>query len=517
MGSKPDFCANQQYNGDSMHLHLSLPPADDKAVGHFEFQDEQQASAWLTQLSGDDPLKVADSLLDQLTRMNRTRIRVTLRQDITELVLARAKEILPQLSDSLNGGTVPVIGPTRNAVGLADELLAELCYSYKLLLMEQSRRLFGFASSGRALLPVMRAMQLLSSRLVLGYRMYANASKTLWVELHELYQFALRRGFAQRSLHEESLTPLSIYRDALLLAFADPLKLMPGDVDRILSWTARFGEVAILGPAEGQRGGQGLFLIKIQRDLPGYALSKRQHPPAQQHDQVLNTLALSELLLDQLSKLRNGESTQSVNLPQAAEQPEYQDLMTRLVKHWGAVPNRKHARLPAHTRVEICVGIRGVWEFLNGHKTQCAGEWMVTNESPRGFALTHMGGEIEPIHVGEVIGLQLKDSPNCHVCVVRWLLSDDPQHIELGIEELAPSARAVSIRSTSEAQNNPEPVLLLPEVSSLSRAPAILAPLLSLDSTCELNLGDLQSKLRVKATRLLERTASMQLLQFNAV
>ena len=62
-----------------------------------------------------------------------------------------------------------------------------------------------------------------------------------------------------------------------------------------------------------------------------------------------------------------------------------------------------------------------------------------------------------------------------------------------------------------------EHVLLLPEVPSLNQAPAILAPLFPLDSTCELSLGDLQSKLRVRATRLLERTVSVQLVQFSAV
>jgi hypothetical protein len=60
-------------------------------------------------------------------------------------------------------------------------------------------------------------------------------------------------------------------------------------------------------------------------------------------------------------------------------------------------------------------------------------------------------------------------------------------------------------------------VLLLPEVPSLNQAPAILAPLAALDSTCELNLGELHSKLRVRATRLLERTVSVQVVQFSAV
>ena len=143
---------------------------------------------------------------------------------------------------------------------------------------------------------------------------------------------------------------------------------------------------------------------------------------------------------------------------------------------------------------------------------------MVTNESPRGFALTHTGGGTDPVCVGEVVGVRTADSSTCHICIVRWVLSDHAQHVELGLEELASSARAISIRRVTDAPGtNPEPVLLLPELSWVSQAPAILAPLLALDTTCELNLGDLQSKLRVKATNLLERTASMQLLQFSAV
>ena len=77
-------------------------------------------------------------------------------------------------------------------------------------------------------------------------------------------------------------------------------------------------------------------------------------------------------------------------------------------------------------------------------------------------------------------------------------------------------ARPVSIRKT-RGTAEAEHVLLLPEVPSLNQAPAILAPLFPLDSTCELSLGDLQSKLRVRATRLLERTVSVQLVQFSAV
>jgi len=501
-----------------MPLHLSLPQTADGEMRRFELAPEQ-VPGWLAKLPADEPLIAGQVILEQLVPLNRSRVRITLRQDVTEGLLGYCEHLLPRLDAALASGTLPLSLQTRNAAALAEDLLTELAFSYKLLLVEQSRRLFGFASSGRALLPVVRAMQMLAQRLTLGYRMYATNPKSVWQELHELYQFALRRGLANRSLAEQGETPLSIYRRALLLAFAEPLKLMPGDLDRVVAWLARFDSDATLAPAGSQKSGQGLFLIKAQRDLPGYALSKRHHPVPQSHDLLLNTLPLAEQLLDQLSRLAASEPVERLDLPTAANDPAFRDLMGRLVKHWGAVPNRRFTRLRTHARVEICVGICGIWEFLNsrGAARQTSGEWMVTNESPRGFALMHVKGAIEPIRVGEVIGLRTRDSHTCHICVVRWVLSDNPEHLELGLEELAPTARPVSIRKTRDATQEVERVLLLPEVPSLNQAPAILAPLFPLDSTCELNLGDLQSKLRVRATRLLERTVSVQLVQFSAV
>jgi hypothetical protein len=508
--------ADQRQQGADMPLHLSLPPSGSHEAEPY-VRTSEEVEAWLATLADSPPLDAARALVNALVSLNRARVRITLRQDVTELVRACADRLLPQLRESLSAATVPLSSGSRSAAAVADDLLTELAYSYKLLLVEQSRRLFGFASSGRALLPVLRALEMLARRLEIGYRTYATNPKGVWSELHELYQFGLRRGLATRALDHGGATPLAVYRGALLLAYAEPLKLMQGDLDRVIGWIERFGDRATLGPSQQTKGAQGLFLIKAQRDVPGYALSKRHHPMPQPNDVVLNTLPLAELLLDQVARLAAGETIDALGLAEGGD--AFRDLMGRLVKHWGAVPNRRFTRLRTHARVEIRVGIRGIWDFLNrgGAARGSAGEWMVTNESPRGFALMHVSGPIESIRVGEVIGLRTHDSETCHICVVRWVLSDNPEHLELGLEELAPTARPVSIRKSREEDAPGEPVLLLPEVPSLNQAPALLAPLVPLDQTCELNLGELQSKLRVRATRLLERTVSVQLVQFSAV
>ena len=272
-----------------MALHLSLPKTGEGQRGQFSLTAEQIAD-WLRELPDNDPVERGRQILARLAEMNRSRVRVTLRQDITEQIRARVFALLPELDLSLASGTLPLSNSSRSAAGMVEELVTELAYSYKLLLVEQARRLFGLASSGRAVLPVVRAMQLLARRLTLGYRVYATNAKGVWLELHELYQFALRRGLANRALPNETDTPLSVYRDALLIAFAEPLKLMQGDLDRVAAWLGRFGSLANVSSAGQTRSGQGVFLVKPQRDVPGYALAKRHHPVPHGHDLLLSTL-----------------------------------------------------------------------------------------------------------------------------------------------------------------------------------------------------------------------------------
>ena len=234
-----------------MPLHLTLPQPAEGESKRFELAPAE-VPGWLATLPKDDPHAAGRLILEKLAPLNRARVRITLRQDVTEGILGFVEHLLPGLDAALASGTLPLSLQTRNAAGLAEDLLTELAYSYKLLLVEQSRRLFGFASSGRALLPVLRAMQMLAQRLKLGYRTYATTPKSVWSELHELYQFALRRGLANRALVDGGETPLAVYRGALLLAFAEPLKLMQGDLDRVASWLERFGHQSTLGPGRRQ-------------------------------------------------------------------------------------------------------------------------------------------------------------------------------------------------------------------------------------------------------------------------
>jgi hypothetical protein len=499
-----------------MSLQLSVPRAEGTREEQKE-PDPQGLREELRALSQDDPIAVAKVLHTRLYAANRQRLRITLRQELAELVREHADLVLPLLEAILVQAPVPLSASAREAALAGDELLTELGFSYKLLIVEQARRLFGLASSGRALLPVVRAMQYLARRLALGYRAYATNPKAVWSELHELQHFASRRALATRALPGEQATPLVIYRSALLLAFAEPLQLLQGDVDRVLRYVERYGDLARLAPPSQSRTGTATFLVKPQRDVPGYALGKRHAPSPHPHDLVLDTQPLAETLLAQLARLTAGEPFAETVMPAPGDEDGFRDLIARLVKHWGSVPSRRFTRLRTHARVDVAFGLGGICDYLEQTSTPAAGgEWLVTNESPRGFALLHAAGPVAPIRVGEVVGLRPHETESCHVCVVRWVLSDNPEHVELGLEEIAPSAQPGRVRN-ARGDRREQRVLLLPEVPALNQSPALLAPLDALEITSELSLRELQSRLRVKATRLVERTLSAKVVQFNAV
>jgi hypothetical protein len=87
--------------------------------------------------------------------------------------------------------------------------------------------------------------------------------------------------------------------------------------------------------------------------------------------------------------------------------------------------------------------------------------------------------------------------------------------VELGLEELSPNAKPISIArlatSGGYAQET-EPGLLLPEIPALKKPAAILAMPGSLSNSGEFHLGEPEHL--VQTTQLVEQTRSLELFQF---
>ncbi len=496
-----------------MPRQLSLPPP---ISGRRFALSIPETRDWLASLPSNPTPEAARSLSEQLGALNRSRAPLRERLVLTALFRDHAEKLISGLEAQVSGMPIPLQAKPRATARVIDDLLAELAYAYKLAVAEMSERWFRFGVARRLHLPVTRAIQMLARRLVLAHRTYAPPPPMVWADMHRLYGIAQHHHIEKLGLSKPGESSLATYRDALLLHFAEPHKLMSGEFDLTLAFLETEGESAVFIESVPQDPVDGLFLIRTERDSPGTAWSRRhtRNREIQTGDKVLvlNTARLADRALQAAETTTNPAGT----LSETSQRKTV--LMRKLVRHWTASSSRQYSRLRRQARVDICIGLHGVWHFLR--ETSAGGtvqtsEWIVNNESPGGFAIMLVSGPVDAIKVGEVLGVRGRDTDRVHICVVRWVLSDSPEHVELGLEELSPNAKPVSIARLATSGGyalGSEPGLLLPEIPALQKPAAILAMPGSLSSSEEFHLGEPEQL--VRTTQLVEQTHSLELFQF---
>ena len=135
--------------------------------------------------------------------------------------------------------------------------------------------------------------------------------------------------------------------------------------------------------------------------------------------------------------------------------------------------------------------------------------WQVRDESAAGLSLARSGDLGVPIRVGDLLGIQNSALQQWRIGVVRWVKSADAQHVEMGVEMLAPQAVPVAVRPAGVKGAAFTQALLLPAIEVL-RQPASL--LLARGSSLpgedlELVEGE-QGARRVRILNTVERSAS---------
>lgn len=204
------------------------------------------------------------------------------------------------------------------------------------------------------------------------------------------------------------------------------------------------------------------------RGLPPVAVARR--PPGTSGKTLYFSCAgLAQLTNEHLRRLATGENAESLGLPASADTDDYRIVLARTTERWSSPPRRTHHHRPSNYSVEICLALDQLWDVLRG--AECGDidrgpssitKWMVLNESPGGLAMMHLSGAISGLVSGGALGLRTSPERPWNICLVRWTRSNNPEHIEIGLELIAPSAAPVQIvRRDNCAVSRLAPALLL--------------------------------------------------------
>lgn len=471
----------------------SLLPAGNAAVA----LAPDRFQAWLGSLSSDRPAAAARALASELQRLRNTaniRTRLKLLEAANEIV----QKLLRESDRELDRASLPLPPDLQQLFVAVNGLLKALATLYAGITDEISGKWIGFGFNRPLRHALVRAMQFQAHRLGLAYRIYARGSKSAWSELHRLYRLSRMGGFATGKPKSLDTSAEQIYVNALLLAFAEPTKLAPGELERISFYVERHAKFAQIEEAPHSKPPAGqmdaCFLIKPKEARAGRSLVRSANAALEPGDLVLRCNRLLAKLQGQIGGLERGIEPIKLGLPLAARQPQFVSMLRNLHRLWSAPPLRRHSRQHFKPRVDIVVGFDALWHFLagpaflrrtadpNGLKRQPElSEWAIGNESPSGFSLQYIGGNCGPVCVGELVGLRPREQSTVHVCVTRRVVSNNLQGIELGLQKLAPLAVPTIITPLprdAEKANKRQSVraIVVPRLPAHGNALALVVP-----------------------------------------
>ncbi|HKY02843.1 MAG TPA: hypothetical protein VJM53_09855 [Burkholderiales bacterium] len=474
-----------------------------------------ETRAWLSSLNDVDTTAMARALIDRLVGLNRAPLQARLHLRLLDMFSEHAAKLIPELELRIARVRPPVSGNARQVAYLVEKLYKELAVGYFIVVTRAPRSWLSPGFKRQIHRPLVQAMDYHASRLALSEKLYAPAPRGVWAALHRLYRLAQDWKIAEREAADSHASPMRIYREALLLDFAQPQQFGPRDFKHVQQLLREWSHLATLELDSGIADPSGLFLLDVRGDSAGVAYGKRAERSTASGRPILNTTKLLAHLQTELKQLRAPTMHRELN-----HEPGFLDLYQRLLENWRGERLQRGVRSRFHPRADVWMGLNDVWRLLRESSrspqtsVQASGEWLIVNESARGFALKYMSGSAPQLTVGELIALRGAGEGKVHVCVGRWIVSNSPEHLEIGLEQLAPVVIPAWYQIPDSERATTESVLYLPSIPGPQQTALLIATPGKINTARTIDLLHGQGgRISLYATRVAETTASVEFIE----
>lgn len=299
----------------------------------------------------------------------------------------------------------------------------------------------------------------------------------LWLRASEMHRDLVRCATDNAETQHLAHNGRLIYSRLLALGCVSPEHLSAQEIGDTVDWLDDAEIPAVLHEGRPGEADESWFWVELKLDRGPQQFARRQ-PPSRPGVMVFSLAALASHAL--------AGATQLAPLPDDADSSDGEAaslaaLLRRVADQFSGSHKRRLNRRSNSYRVEVCTGLPDIRRLIDPTCSDAPdlSEWMVINESAGGFAIMHISGFIEGIVSGGVIALRAETEESWTICLVRWSRSDNPEHVELGLQILSNSAQAVDIAfrsSTPNAGRRVQQALLLPTLPALRSKFAILAP-----------------------------------------
>jgi len=349
-----------------MALTLNIPKVIDKPIIVAESRPQKILQA-LSDANNQNALELAAHITGELEVINRQKMPASNRIQALEAFRPALISNVETLASYYQNATLPLQDDAKLAAKAVELLWLELGYGYKIALIDLQHQLIKLGSEKTTVLTIARAMHAVSEQAMLYYQTYFDAPEQVWGDLHQLYFCAVQMGVQSiktesiNSNDESRITTIEhIYKHALLMFLADPQHLTQEDMRLIANYLAYHANLAQISAVPPEDAEKAAFIISLNANLPPVPCVKKQKTFNSNTDIVLNTIDLVRTIHQQLGLLKEQKLPQDGSIPRHANIPEYVDLLTYLIKHWGITPKRIFNRSPENGEIELVTGITAI-------------------------------------------------------------------------------------------------------------------------------------------------------------
>ncbi|MCL2346084.1 MAG: hypothetical protein FWC58_09575 [Desulfobulbus sp.] len=430
--------------------------------------------AWLAMTRDHSGSDDAEQLHRQLLKLRGTPMPIAERCKLLDLLYDRVERLVKAELPGFQKMALPVANKMRLRIKRIVGLLEIMTQDYSIALTE----LLGPADNDSPHNALLRAMQCITWQIKIDHLVAAPTGVGLWRQLHALFRTARRHRLETLPDPRGNAGIARLYSDILLATIAQPASFSASELEFIndyIEGSPFCVELSDTPPI----GAEAVFWIDLERDIGAHALIRRL-PAAESQPLYFACDAIATEARRQLDELERGASAADLKLPPFAETRAGRGVLRRLADGWGKPARRRFPRRRQAYRANLCLGLDSLWRLMRhvGNPVPLS-EWMVTNESPEGYALMHVGGDTDNLRIGDVVAVQAIDERHdapWHICLIRWAISENPEHIELGLQLLAPRAIAAEIAQPGELDAGCVAVLILPETPPLRPSESLLTP-----------------------------------------
>ena len=322
----------------------------------------------------------------------------------------------------------------------------------------------------------------LSQHLLISNLVAAPPKAGVWPLLHKTYAIARFLKVAQITPEGSPNTLRTLYQSALLLGCAQPASFTSREVAFVAEYAERHADQIELTQEFPQRLADS-FWVDSTQDAAAFACARRT-PPDDRAVDYFSCKRLTELLKSQIRAIESGRSPQEIKLPDFAGSAAGRGVLRRLLAHWGDQDKRRFPRRRQSYRALLCAGLDSLWRLFHSDDETSVetSTWMITNESPDGYAVMHVSGKPGRMSVGDVTAIRTESGTNWKICIIRWAVSESTVHLELGLQILASNAvPAFLVQPGAPDAAKHLSVLVLPEVPAIRAAEMMIVPSGSLE------------------------------------